>query len=81
MKIAWLVFGVILGASFTPILIEAVEYYGKFPPTAAWQEIETDDNATIPSQDNRTYVNATSYHDKLWIITDGSIEAYFIEFP
>ncbi len=82
MKAAWLIFGIILGASFTPIIIEAVEYYGKFPPTAAWQTLEIDANSSsVDLGNNQTFINATSYRDKLWIVTDGSIEVFFVEHP
>ncbi len=82
MKVAWLIFGIIIGASLYPVIVEAVEYYGKFPPTPAFQEFEIDNNATgVDLTINQTFINATSYKDKLFIVTDGSIEAWFVEYP
>ncbi len=80
MKVAWLIFGVILGASFTPIIIEAVEYYGKFPPTPAWQSFEIDNNFTLPNN-TQAFLNATSYKDIMFIVTDGSINVTFVPYP
>jgi len=77
---AGMFFGAIVAFAIMPMTIYATEYFGKFPPTPAWQEMEVVNNATIPVQ-NQTWVNATSYNDKLWILTDGSIEAYFVEYP
>jgi len=82
MKVAWMIFGIIIGASLYPIVVEAQDYFGKFPPTPAWQELEIDNNATtINPLQNQTFINATSYKDKLWIVTDGSIIASFVDYP
>ncbi len=79
--ITGLIFGIVLTVSFYPIVTEAVEYYGKFPPTSAWQELETDDDATINVLVSQTFLNASSYKDKMWIISDGSLDIFFTEYP
>ncbi len=80
--VAWLVLGIVLGGSVYPIMTEAVEYYGKFPPTPAWQTMEIDTNSSsVNLATNQSFASATSYNDKLWIVTDGSIEVFFLEHP
>jgi len=50
---------------------------GGIPPTPAWQNIATNDtnSTTIPA-----WVNATSFNDNLWIISDGSILIEVIDY-
>lgn len=82
MKLTWMIFGIILGASFTPILIEAQEYFGKFPPTPAWQEIEIANDHTINPLDPVTFtLDARSYSDKMFIVSDGSIIINITQYP
>ena len=69
MKAAWIVLGIILGASLYPIMIEAQDYYGKFPPTSAYSMFHLND--TIDNQ-NLSF-NGSSYDSTIHIITDGSI--------
>ncbi len=56
-------------ASFYPIITEAVEYYGKFPPTVAYSQITVND--TI--QTVGTVLDADSYSQNLNFGSDGSI--------
>ncbi len=77
---AYLVLGIILGGSVYPIMTEAQTYYGKFPPTPAWQELEADNNFTRPLQE-QLFLNATSYSDKMFIVSDGSISVTFVPYP
>ncbi len=70
-KAAYLVLGIILGGSVYPIMIEAQDYYGKFPPTVAFSKI--DPNSTGD-------VEAISYSDVVTFTGDGSIEiSRFVE--
>ncbi len=78
--LAWIVVGVIIGVAFYPVVVEAQQYFGKFPPTPAWQEIDTDDNAVI-NNFSQPFLNATSYNDRFFIISDGSIDIFFTEYP
>ena len=64
---------------YVPVLTNAADYFGKFPPTPAWQDIEIITNNTIPFT-TQTTVNATSYNDRLYIITDGSISINITEY-
>jgi len=80
-RISWFILGVIAAVSFYPIITEAQEYFGKFPPTPAWQEIEMDDNATINPLLAQNFINATSYSDKFFIISDGSLNIFVTEYP
>ncbi len=68
-KAAYLVLGIILGGSIYPIMIEAVEYYGKFPPTAAYSSITLNDTVQVIGET----IQAESYARNLKIGTDGSI--------
>ncbi len=79
--IAWIIVGVIIGAAFYPVIVEAQEYFGKFPPTPAWDEIETDSNATINPLLAQNFINATSYSDKFFIVSDGSLNIFVTEYP
>ena len=77
---AWLILGIVIGGSVYPIMVEAQQYFGKFPPTPAWQEIDTDANAVI-NNFSQPFLNATSYNDRFFIISDGSIDIFFTEYP
>lgn len=65
----WILFGIVIGMSLYPIVVEAVEYYGKFPPTAAWSGITLNDNDTTFD----ATLDAIQYNRELYIISDGSI--------
>ena len=80
--IAWIIVGVIIGAAFYPVIVEAQEYFGKFPPTPAWQEIEVANDAVMnPFVVGNTIINASSYSDKIFLVTDGSILINITEYP
>ena len=80
-EFAWIIVGVVLGLSLYPIVTEAQQYYGKFPPTPAWQEIDTDDNVAAINNFSQPFLNASSYNDRFFIISDGSIDIFFTEYP
>lgn len=67
---AWLILGVVIGGSLYPIMIEAVEYYGKFPPTAAISTLRLND--TVDTQG--VEVTALSYDQTIRFESDGTIE-------
>jgi len=75
-----LIVGVVLLASFYPIVTEAQDYFGKFPPTPAWQEIEIANDA-IPTSNPQIIITADSYSDKIFIVSDGSININITEYP
>ena len=80
--ILWMVFGGVIALSFYPILVEAQDYFGKFPPTPAWQTVEVANDAIMnPFVVGNTIINATSYADKIFIVTDGSILINITEYP
>jgi len=79
--VAWLVLGVIIGGSVYPIMVEAQDYFGKFPPTPAFQDFQTDSNATINPLLSQNFINATSYNDRMFIISDGSLNIFITEYP
>ncbi len=66
---AWIIFGVVIGMSLYPIVVEAVEYYGKFPPTAAYSSITLNDTVQVIGET----IEAERYNRNLKIGTDGSI--------
>lgn len=68
MKAAWILFGIIIGIAFYPIASEAIEYYGKFPPTAAWTTISVND-----TQNPNSTMIPFSYSAPLYFASDGSI--------
>ncbi len=74
------IIGVIMFASFYPIVIEAQEYFGKFPPTPAWQEIEIANDA-VPIPNPETIILADSYSDKMFLVSDGSIIINITQYP
>ena len=74
-----IIVGIVITASFYPVISEAQEYFGKFPPTPAWQDIEIAVDANLPITDQTT-INATSYNDRLFLISDGSININITEF-
>ena len=55
--------------TYFPSIAEAIY---SVPPTNAWQTIIVDSNSTIASL-NQTTVNAISYRDILYLVSDGSI--------
>ena len=55
--------------TYLPSIAEAIY---SIPPTNAWQTIFIDDNVTIPTT-NDTGLNATSYRDIMFLVSDGSI--------
>ena len=74
------VFGAILVLVFYPSMLEAQEYFGKFPPTPAFKEVGIGNNATLfPNAE--TSVVAISYADDFFIVTDGSILINITEYP
>ncbi len=74
MKVAWVFLGIVIGISFYPIIVEAVEYYGKFPPTRAY------DTASIENTTSQR-INATSYSSPLILVSDGTVELTFVTVP
>lgn len=69
--------GVILGLGFGPQISEALY---SIPPTNAWQTIFINDNVTIPTNNN-TSLNATSYRDIMYLVSDGSINITIGTYP
>jgi len=65
---------------FYPMAIEAQDYFGKFPPTPAFKEIEIANNA-VPFPNLQTTLEAVSYADKFFIVTDGSIIINVTQYP
>lgn len=62
------ILGIIVGVALGPRLSEAIY---SIPPTDAWDQIIFRyDNWTVTNIDN---INATSYSDNLYLISDGSI--------
>lgn len=57
----WLVLGIILGLAVFPIMSEAQEYYGKFPPTPAFRNVTTTTDT----------IEADSYADVLNLVGVG----------
>ncbi len=51
------------------------------PPTPAWSNIQGVTDAIYDDTITATNINATIYNDRFTIITDGSIEVEFIEYP
>lgn len=74
MKAAWVILGIVIGISFYPIMSEAVEYYGKFPPTRAY------DSASIENTTSQR-INATSYSSPLILVSDDYITLEFVRVP
>ncbi len=64
------VFGAVMIFSIYPILVEAADYYGKFPPTPAWSKIIVNDKVNNLGEN----MTANQYNRELFIVTDGSIE-------
>jgi len=74
------VFGAVMVLVFYPGILEAQEYFGKFPPTPAFNEVGIGNNATIfPNTENN--IIAISYADDFFIVTDGSILINITEYP
>ncbi len=79
--LAWMIVGIVIGAAFYPVIVEAQEYFGKFPPTPAWQQIEIANNGTFTPVPGPNIINATSYSDKFFFVTDGSILINLTQHP
>jgi len=63
--------------TYFPTIAEAIY---SVPPTNAWQMIIIDDNVTIPTI-NATKLNATSYKDIMYLVSDGSINITLGVYP
>lgn len=74
--IAGIIIGVIVGVALAPKISEAIY---SIPPTNAWDQILFRyGNWTVTNIDN---INATSYSDNLYLISDGSILFNVTTFP
>ncbi len=65
---------------FYPMAIEAQDYFGKFPPTTAFNEVEIANDA-VPFPNAQTNLEAISYSDKFFIVSDGSIIINVTQYP
>jgi len=76
--------GVLVGGMmltlFYPMAIEAQDYFGKFPPTTAFNEIEIANDAEL-FPNLQTNLQAISYSDKFFIVSDGSIIINVTQYP
>jgi len=65
---------------FYPMAIEAQDYFGKFPPTRAFDEIEIANDAEL-FPNLQTTLEAVTYSDKFFIVSDGSIIINVTQYP
>ena len=79
-KLAFVCLMIGIGAIlFQGELIQVSEALYSIPPTVAWKTIEINNDAVFPSTGDLN-VTAIDYHDKLFILTDGSILLNITEF-
>ena len=69
--------GLVFGVAAGPRISEALY---SIPPTSAWQTIFINSNATYSSTGD-TSINATSYNDEIWLLSDGSIGFNITTYP